>query len=196
MKRAFTLFLLLFLSWAPASLAVVLDPEQVIRPELLTQALNALQDEGGEAGETGRVVIVDYSRHSREERLYVVNLETGTVTAYRAAHGLGSDPDHDGYLDSFSSVPESQASPQGAFRIAEAYHGKHGRSVRLDGLDDTNQTARSRAIVIHAASYAEPDHLARYGKLGRSNGCIVFSEADLATFLEDVPEGTFLFIGK
>lgn len=196
MKRAFALFLLFFLFWAPGSLALVFDPKQVVRPELLAQALKALDENIQEGRETSRLVIVDYSRHSREERLYVVNLATGAVTAYRAAHGRGSDPDHDGYLDSFSSIEGSQASPQGAFRIAEEYYGKHGRSVRLDGLDAGNQTARSRAIVIHAAAYAEPEHLARYGKLGRSNGCIVFSKADLARFLEDVPEGTLLYTGK
>lgn len=196
MKRAFALFLMFFLSWGPVSLALVLDPERKIRPELLAEALDALENDVSDGGEAGRLVIVDYSRHSRDERLYVVNLTSGAVTAYRAAHGRGSDPDHDGYLDNFSSVSGSQASPQGAFRIAEQYHGQHGRSVRLDGLDAGNQTTRDRAIVIHAAAYAEPEHLARYGKLGRSNGCIVFSEADLARFLEDVPDGTLLYTAK
>lgn len=196
MKRAFALFVLVFCSWAPATYAVVLDPDRIIREDLLAAGLKALRDHAAPAGDTGRLVIVDYSRHSREERVYVVHLTTGEVTAYRASHGLGSDADHDGYLDVFSSVPNSQASPEGAFRIAEAYRGRHGRSVRLDGLDAENQTARSRAIVIHAAAYAEPEHLARYGKLGRSNGCIVFSGADLARFLDEVPEGTLIFVGK
>lgn len=196
MKRAFALFLLLFCSLAPASWAIVLDPDQIIRQDLLKAGLTALQDQASEGPATGRLVIIDYSRHSSEERLYVVDLATGAVTAYRTSHGLGSDPDHDGYLDRFSSVPGSQASPEGVFRIAEEYRGKHGRSVRLDGLGTENRTARSRAIVIHAAAYAEPEHLARYGKLGRSNGCIVFSQADLARFLDEVPEGTLIFAGK
>lgn len=196
MKRAFALFLMFFCALAPASFAVVLDPDQIIRKDLLEAGLTALREEAPEGSATGRLVIVDYSRHSREERLYVVNLTTGAVTTYRASHGLGSDPDHDGYLDSFSSVSGSQASPEGTFRVAEEYRGKHGRSVRLDGLDAENQTARDRAIVIHAASYAEPEHLARYGKLGRSNGCIVFSKDDLARFLYETPEGTLIFVGK
>lgn len=196
MKRAFALFLLFFCSLAPAAFAVVLDPHQIIRQELLNAGLTALRDKAPDASKTGRLVIVDYAKHSREERLYVVNLKTGEVSAYRTSHGLGSDPDHDGYLDRFSSVPGSQASPRGTFRIAEEYRGKHGRSVRLDGLDEENRTARDRAIVIHAASYAEPEHLARYGKLGRSNGCIVFSKADLARFLDEVSEGTLIFVGK
>lgn len=196
MKRAVALFLLFFISLTPATSALVLDPERLIRADLLEAAVTAMQQASSEEHGPGRLVIVDYSRPSHEERLYVVHLESGQVTAFRAAHGLGSDPDHDGYLDSFSSVPGSQASPEGIFRIAEEYRGKHGRSVRLDGLGAENQTARARAIVVHAAAYAEPEHLARYGKLGRSNGCIVFSEADLARFMDEVPEGSFLFIGK
>ena len=116
--------------------------------------------------------------------------------AFRAAHGSGSDPDHDGYLDRFSDVPGSSASPEGAYLVAEPYVGKHGRSLRLDGLDPTNINARARAIVIHAADYAEPAFLKKWGKLGRSNGCIVFSKEDLTTFLKDVPQRTLVFVGK
>lgn len=182
-------------SGQPAS-AKSLDPGNAIRSDLLDRGLSALEQAAPEAMEAGRLVIVDYSRHSREERLFVVNLETGDVTPFRVSHGLGSDRNHDGYLDEFSSVPGSQASPEGIFRVAEEYHGRHGRSVRLDGLEEANRTARERAIVIHAASYAEPGHLERFGKLGRSNGCIVFSQADLKRFLADVPEGTLIFVGK
>jgi hypothetical protein len=140
---------------------------------------------------------VDYARRSDEKRAYLVNLETGLVeAAFRAAHGSGSDPDHDGFLDQFSDVPGSSASPEGAYLLAEQYVGKHGKSLRLDGLDPTNANARARAIVIHAADYAEPTFLQKWGKLGRSNGCIVFSKKDLATFLKDVPRRTLIYVGK
>ncbi|KCZ94152.1 murein L,D-transpeptidase catalytic domain-containing protein [Hyphomonas johnsonii] len=188
------LFLLVVLS-LPAG-AVEIDPEGEIRADLLARALAAQQDHAAELRDTGRLVIVDYAQHSASERLYVVNLETGNVTAYRAAHGRGSDRDHDGYLDTFSDVSGSSASPEGAFALAEEYVGQHGRSLRLDGLDAGNRSSRARAIVIHAAAYAEPDFLARYGKLGRSNGCIVFSKADLKRFLADVPKGTLMFVSK
>lgn len=193
-KRLAMLLAVLLFSAAPA-LAVPLDPEQQIRPHLLGEALAALEDHP-EATASPRLVIVDYGRRSSEERLYVVNLQTGGVDAFRTAHGSGSDPDHDGYLDNFSDVPGSSASPEGAYLTAEEYTGKHGRSLRLDGLDATNANARNRAIVIHAAAYAEPDWLTRYGKLGRSNGCIVFSAADLKTFMADVPTGTLLYVGR
>lgn len=190
-----TLFLLAF-SFATPAWAIPLDPEGRIRPDLLAAAVQAQEAAGLEHAGASKLVIVDYSLHSSQERLFVVNLETGAVSAYRAAHGLGSDPDHDGYLDSFSSLPGSQASPEGLFRLAEQYNGRHGRSARMDGLDAGNRTARPRAIVIHAAWYAEPAFLRQHGKLGRSNGCIVFSAADLARFMDEVPEGTLIFVGK
>jgi len=180
---------------APAD-AKALDPEGRIRPEILERAIDAMDARGHRGKESGRLVVVDYSLPSSEPRLFVVDLASGADDAFRAAHGKGSDLDHDGYLDSFSDAPGSGASPEGLYRTAEEYYGGHGRSLRLDGLDDTNANARSRAIVIHSAVYAEPEHLKKYGKLGRSNGCIVFSADDLAAFLDEVPKGTLIFVGK
>lgn len=196
MYRIATLILLGFSLFASPVHAKTLDPGGKIRPDLLERAVAALDTRDGENLDSGKLVLVDYSLHSSKERLFVLDLETGDVTAFRTAHGKGSDQDHDGYLDSFSDVPGSSASPEGLYRAAEEYHGAHGLSLRLDGLTPTNANARSRAIVIHSAEYAEPDHLKKYGKLGRSNGCIVFSSADLAGFLENVPKGTPIFVGK
>ena len=195
MLRRVDLFLLAIFNLAGASHAQPLDPAGLIRPVLLERAVEAMEARGHDGHATGKLVVVDYSLHSSQERLFVIDLGSGAVTAFRAAHGLGSDADHDGYLDSFSSVPGSQASPEGLLRFAEEYTGKHGQSFRLDGLDEGNRTSRARAIVIHAASYAEPAFLKLHGKMGRSNGCIVFSKSDLARFTEEVPEGTLIFVG-
>jgi hypothetical protein len=196
MFRLAALFLLGIFGLTVPAAAKTIDPDGMIRPALLERSVTAMEAHDGEGRNTGKLVVVDYSLHSSRERLFVIDLATGAVSAYRAAHGLGSDADHDGILDSFSSVSGSQASPEGTFRFAEEYRGKHGQSFRLDGLDETNRTARARAIVIHSASYAEPSFLQRHGKLGRSNGCIVFSKADLARFVDEVPEGTLIFVGK
>jgi L,D-transpeptidase catalytic domain len=167
----------------------------MVRPELLGQAVQALSRHSDRANPR-RLVIVDYGLHSAQERLFVVNLETGLVKAYRTTHGRGSDKDHDGFLDRFSDVPGSGASPKGAYLTAEEYYGRHGRSVRLDGLDPTNANARRRAIVIHAAAYAEPAMIRSQGKLGRSLGCMAFSRADLKTVLADLPQHTLVYVGK
>ncbi len=196
MIRRVALFLLAFFSLSGVSQAQSLDPEGLIRSALLGRALEAMEARGHDGRATGKLVVVDYSLHSSQERLFVIDLDTGAVTSFRAAHGLGSDADHDGYLDTFSGVSGSQASPEGLFRFAEGYTGKHGQSFRLDGLDEGNKTSRARAIVIHAALYAEPAFLKQHGKLGRSYGCIAFSKADLTRFTEEVPEGTLIFVGQ
>lgn len=192
--KAAILAVLALIAAAPA-VAVPLDPEGEIRPKLLGEALEALE-EHPEAKASPRLVVVDYGLHSSKERLFVVDLQTGGVEAFRTSHGAGSDPDHDGYLDSFSDRPGSAASPRGAYLLAEPYVGKHGKSLRLDGLDPTNANARARAIVIHAADYAEPDWIARFGKLGRSSGCIAFARADLRAFMSKVPKGTLIYVGR
>lgn len=66
----------------------------------------------------------------------------------------------------------SRQSSLGVYRTAETYQGKHGYSLRLDGLSPgKNSNARKRAIVVHGADYASPRHLQKYDKLGRSWGC-------------------------
>lgn len=196
MMSRVALFMLGFLMFVAPVHAKTLDPDARVRPDLLARAMEVMEARSPERRDSGKLVVVDYSLHSSQERLFVIDLETGDVTGFRAAHGLGSDADHDGFLDSFSGVSESQASPEGTFRFAEEYTGKHGQSYRLDGLDPANKSSRARAIVIHAADYAEPAFLKQHGKLGRSFGCIVFSKADLARFTEAVPEGTLIFVGK
>ena len=177
------------------SQAETIDPDRLIRPDLLEQAIGALHEHAAHAS-SERLVVVDYSLHSAQKRLFVVDLDTGLVNAFRTTHGRGSDKDHDGYLEKFSDIPGSGASPEGAFLTAEKYQGRHGRSLRLDGLDETNANARRRAIVIHAADYAEPGMIDTYGRLGRSLGCIVFSRADLDAFMILVPQGTLIFVGR
>jgi hypothetical protein len=45
----------------------------------------------------------------------------------------------------------------GVYKTAETYNGKHGLSLRLDGLSPTNSKARERAVVVHGADYVEDE---------------------------------------
>jgi hypothetical protein len=47
--------------------------------------------------------IADFSLPSSEPRFHVVDLRNGQVESYRVAHGQGSDPNHNGWLDHFSN---------------------------------------------------------------------------------------------
>ena len=101
--------------------------------------------------------IADFSQPSRDPRFHVVNLPNGTVESYprRAWQRLG--PGALGLLDHFSNQPGSEATSNGTYTTGDYYHGKYGLSMKVRGLDWTNNNAESRAIVIHNAWYAEPD---------------------------------------
>ena len=149
-----------------------------IDPQLFGRAKAALDREFARGNVRARdfIGIVDFSQKSREARFHVVNMLNGSVESHLVAHGRGSDPGHSGYLESFSNTPGSEASSNGAYATSDYYHGKYGLSMRVRGLDWTNNNAESRAIVIHNAWYAEPDVVAQHGKLGRSEGCFAFSK--------------------
>jgi len=120
-----------------------------------------------------RVALVDFNAASNDTRFHIVDLIGGQTSSYLCAHGRGSDPAHTGYLQSFSNEPNSLATSAGAYLTGSIYDGTHGASMRLAGLDPTNNNADMRAIVIHSAPYVSEDHIAAFGKLGRSEGCFV-----------------------
>ena len=71
------------------------------------------------------------------------------------AHGQGSGGD---MADHFSNTNESHQSSLGFYITDDVYFGKHGRSLRLDGMDEGfNSAARNRAIVVHAADVSSSD---------------------------------------
>ncbi len=76
------------------------------------------------------------------------------------------------------------------------YTGQFGTSIRLEGLEADNSNALDRAIVMHRAAYAEPEHLARWGRLGRSNGCFAMGDADFKLALLQLGGGRVLFADR
>lgn len=139
------------------------------------------------------VGIADYGVHSAERRFHFVNMGLQEVKSYRVSHGTGSDRDHDGWLDSYSNVEGSNATSRGAYVTWEWYVGKYGTSVRLGGLDPTNEAALRRYIVMHTAKYAEASHVQRWGRMGRSNGCFVLGKDDFRTALLELSGGRLIY---
>ncbi len=140
--------------------------------------------------------IADFGAHSSQPRLHFANLEAGTVASYLVAHGLGSDPGHDGWLHWFSNEVGSNATSRGAYISYEWYKGKYGTSIRLGGLDAENSNALDRAIVMHSAAYASPSFVAQHGMLGRSNGCFAMAQGDFPYALVQLSGGRLLYADK
>jgi L,D-transpeptidase catalytic domain len=171
-----------------------LDPRGAVPKDLMDRAMAALDVHHRKLPLRDRMYLVDFKKFSGDERLYEVDLIAGEVKVLRTCHGRGSDPDHSGYARRFSNTPDSNMSSIGAYATAGASWGKQqGPNVLLDGLEYTNDKARERAIIVHGADYADPDFLAREGKLGRSYGCFSVAHTDLPELRERMGEGRLLF---
>lgn len=121
------------------------------------------------------ITIADLSKHSSERRLWIIDLERDTVLLNTyVAHGRGSGLEEAKF---FSNRPNSNQSSLGFYLTGETYQGKHGRSLRLDGLDEGfNTNARERGIVLHGAWYVGPNILKGQDRMGVSQGCPAVAE--------------------
>lgn len=142
------------------------------------------------------VGVADFSRPSWEPRFFLVDMMEGRIRSYLVTHGRGSDPAHEGRLHYFSNTPNSEASSRGAYLTHTWYQGRYGTSLRLSGLERDNSNAEARAIVCHGAWYANPDMIGKWGKLGRSEGCFAFPEANLMEIMARLGPGRLLYADK
>lgn len=165
-------------------------------PRLMSRAMASFGKHRASVEKGDIIAIADYSRASRERRFHIVDMVSGTTTSMLVAHGRGSDPAHSGWLQQFSNADGSYASCAGAFVTGGEYVGKHGRSMRLVGLDATNNNALERAIVIHTAPYVTEAMARDLGKVGRSQGCFTVTDADLQQVLARLGGGRFLYSDK
>jgi hypothetical protein len=165
-----------------------------IDPQLFGRAKAALDQHGIYARDS--IGIVDFSQPSSDPRFHVVNLSSGSVDSYRVAHGRGSDPSHSGYLERFSNDFGSYATSSGTYVTTDYYDGKYGLSLRVRGLDWSNNNAEARAIVIHNAWYAEDDMIPLHGQLGRSEGCFAMSRANQYDVMRKLAGGRMIYADK
>ncbi|MEC7818683.1 MAG: murein L,D-transpeptidase catalytic domain family protein [Pseudomonadota bacterium] len=142
------------------------------------------------------VGIADFGLHSSQRRFHFVDIENDRVASYHVSHGTGSDSEHDGWLKRYSNVEGSEATSRGAYLTRSWYTGRYGTSLRLDGLDPTNSNALPRAIVMHQANYATPEHVERWGRLGRSNGCLAMGPEQFDRALIDLSGGRLVVAGS
>lgn len=141
---------------------------------------------------TKYLTIIDFSKHSKKERLFIIDTETQQIVHKSlVAHGKNSGIE---FATKFSNKPNSYQSSLGFYKTAETYSGKHGFSLRLDGLEFSNSNARKRAVVIHAADYAEPTFVKNNGRLGRSFGCPSLPSKGYEDVITKIKNGTCLFI--
>lgn len=138
------------------------------------------------------LTVVDFSQRSSEKRLWVIDLNNNKIVFNDlVAHGQGSG---DAMATQFSNTNDSHQSSLGFYVTDDTYIGKHGRSLRMNGMDEGfNHSARTRAVVVHGAKYVNAARAAS-GSIGRSWGCPAVSDELAQPLINTIEGGTVLFV--
>jgi hypothetical protein len=139
------------------------------------------------------ISIIDFSMPSTEKRFYLIDLQNKRLMYQTyTSHGVNNGENE---ALAFSNLENSRQSSLGFYLTAETYEGKHGRSLKLDGLEyGFNNNARRRYIVIHSADYVSEDFIRENGRLGRSWGCPALPPDLTQEIIDEIKEGSLLFI--
>ena len=165
-----------------------------VNEKVFKMALNAAQCavKNGVVSNPRTLTVIDYSKPSSAERLWVFDLRTRELKYEElVAHGQGSGAN---YATHFSNTPETHRTSIGLFVTDDTYVGRNGYSLRLNGLDrGFNDRARERAIVMHGAPYVSSTFVKAQGRLGRSHGCPALREAVARNVIDTVKSGGLVF---
>jgi hypothetical protein len=139
------------------------------------------------------LTLVDFSLSANSKRMWVIDMSTNTVLYHSlVAHGRNSGEE---FATAFSNKSESYQSSLGFYLTGETYQGKHGLSLRLDGLErGINDKARERAVVIHGADYVSDSFIKQNKRLGRSLGCPALPVELNQEIIKTIKDKSCLFI--
>jgi hypothetical protein len=147
----------------------------------------------GKLSDKNLLTIIDFSKSSNEKRIWVIDMKADKVVYHNlVSHGRNTGNE---FARHFSNLPNSNKSSLGFYVTGENYYGKHGLSLRLDGVEKGyNDNARKRAIVMHGADYVDTSYTKAYGRIGRSLGCPAVPLDGHESLLRMIAEKTCLFI--
>jgi hypothetical protein len=157
--------------------------------QLGLKAYNKVREQGKD--KQGILTIIDYTLPSSKPRFWVIDVPKNQVLYnIHVAHGKDSGNLHS---DKFSDKRQSLQTSIGVYLTGSSYEGKHGYSLKLNGLDvGFNDKALQRTIVMHSAWYVSKGFLAKYGRLGRSWGCPALSKTIASKIIKIIKDGTVI----
>ena len=160
----------------------------------MTGYLN-LKQAGKLAQDKQVLTVIDFDLPSTEKRLWVLDLAKHEILFHTlVAHGHNSGENE---ATNFSNTDQSNMSSLGFYATGSEYEGKHGHSLRLQGLDEGyNTNAAARSVVMHGADYVSEEFIKQNGRLGRSLGCPALPLDQYAQIIDAVNGGTCLFLNK
>jgi|GEM_PF-377467 len=172
--------------------------QQGLRFEVFQKAMTGylnLRETGHLAATQQHLTVVDFDLPSTEKRLWVLDLNNNKILFHTlVAHGHNSGEKG---ADQFSNTDQSNMSSLGFYVTGQEYEGKHGHSLRLQGLDEGfNTNAFARSIVMHGADYVSESFIKQTGRLGRSLGCPALPLDQYSQIIDQVKGGSCLFLNK
>lgn len=170
-----------------------------LRPQVIKLAFEAYAEALSEGRvRRERLTVIDYSLPSYQKRLWVIDIPSARVLFEEiVAHGMGNPRGSGGDMvraAAFSNLFGSRKSSLGIFVTAETYQGRHGYTLKLDGLEEgINDNARERLIVVHGADYVTAAR-ARDHMVGRSWGCPAVRPKIAHALIDAIKDGSALWI--
>jgi len=169
--------------------------EQGLSKEVFEMALKGMEKllEAGVTQKDNVIAIADFNQPSTNKRLYIIDLNKYELK-FRTwvAHGNRSGQ---GMAKHFSNKMSSNQSSPGFYITGRTYQGKHGYSLRLEGVErGINDNAGRRAIVMHGADYVNPNTISKLGYIGRSQGCPAIPMGLHRPVIDQLKDGACLFI--
>ena len=137
------------------------------------------------------LTVCDFSQPSNSKRMYIIDVKKFKLLVHTfVAHGKNSGGK---YATKFSNRTESLQSSLGFYVTGRTYAGKHGLSLKLNGLEKGfNDKAAKRAVVVHGADYIGDSFGTAF--MGRSYGCPAVPKQVASRVINLIKEGSCLFI--
>lgn len=168
------------------------DSSWGLRRELYEKAADYYTSQRSRISNSRYLTIIDMAEHSSKKRFFLFDLSTGKVDRHNVSHGAGSDPDKDGFATLFSNTNDSHQTSLGFYVTLGTYQGSNGYSMRLRGLQSTNDNAERRAIVVHQANYVSDSK----SKAGLSWGCPALDPKVSKKIIDRIKGGSLLLIDR
>ncbi len=139
--------------------------------------------------------LLDMRLSSGKNRFFVYNLEKDSVEiAGLVTHGSGSGKGGNELY--FSNIPNSNCTSLGKYKIGKSYRGNFGLAYKLYGLDNTNNKAFERFVVLHSHSCVPNNEVAPF-TICESWGCPTVAPAffgELKKYLDGSRHPVLLWI--
>jgi len=139
------------------------------------------------------LTIVDYSKPSKEKRLFVIDLDKKKILFNElVAHAAKTG---DEIATSFSNEVNSEKNSLGFYVTGRPYWGKSGYSLKLLGVEKGyNNNAFKRGVVLHRAKDIDRTLDKMDEDKISSKGCIVVNKSTAFKLIDAVKGGSCLFV--